>query len=225
MSGKIANKIITNGLVLYVDAANKASYSGYNNTWNDISKNGTIGTLVQNPTFNSANGGYLTFNGTNQSVNGVDSKGLLNVGASGSVTIEAFVSPTVINSYFFSYGYNTGGAFVSYAIGISSTFTTAIQTGVTSTYGGSIPSNQWTSVTVSLGTGGYRYINGSPISSVSDLTATPADTNGYWSIGALNSSNSNLFTGRIACVRVYNRVLSAAEVLQNYNATKDRFGL
>ena len=59
-------KIITNGLILNLDAGNKKSYSGTGSNFYDIQKNKNIITLNNSPTFSSSNGGYLTFNGTTQ---------------------------------------------------------------------------------------------------------------------------------------------------------------
>lgn len=227
MSGKVANTIITNGLVFYADVANKASYSGNNNTWNDISKNGTIGTLVQNPTFNSGNGGSLTFNGTDTYVTGTDSKGLLNVGADGSVTIEAFIYPTTSGtfSYVFSYGCVFGSATPSYAIGLSNTDTVTVRTNNGDSLGGTAVSiNQWSSISAVFVAGGNvtRYING--VSSFVSTRPTISPSTGDWCIGGFGTAYGR-FTGRIACIRVYNRSLSATEVLQNHNTIKPRFGL
>jgi hypothetical protein len=58
-------KIVTDGLVLCLDAANRKSYPGTGTAWNDLSGNGNNGTLVNGPTFSSANGGNLSFDGTN----------------------------------------------------------------------------------------------------------------------------------------------------------------
>ena len=227
MSGKVANTIITNGLVFYADVANKASYNGYSGKWNDISKNGTIGTLVQNPTFDSGNGGSLTFNGTDTYVTGTDSKGLLNVGADGSVTIEAFIYPTTSGtfSYVFSYGSVFGSATTSYAIGLSNTNTIVIRVGTTEPLGGSaVSTNQWSSISAVFVAGGNvtRYLNGSSTAASTNPTISPSS--GDWCVGGFGTAYGR-FTGRIACIRVYNRSLSASEVLQNYNATKGRFGL
>ena len=61
-------KIVTNGLVLTLDAGSKKSYSGSGTTWKDLSGNGNTGTLVNGPTFNSANGGSIVFDGSNDTV-------------------------------------------------------------------------------------------------------------------------------------------------------------
>jgi hypothetical protein len=231
MSGKVSNAIITNGLVLYTDAANKSSYPGSGNNWNDISQNGTIGTLFNNPTFNSGSGGFLTFtSGSTTYVSGSDRKGLLNVGATGSVTIEAFIYPTTSGNqgYIFSYGNATGSLSTSYAIGIFNTGIFIARTDQSTNLSGTvIPINQWSSVTAVFNPSGgaSRYLNGNIYGSGGIYTKNP--NSGDWYIGALTSGSANTlnFTGNIACIRVYNRVLSATEVLQNYNALKPRFGL
>ncbi len=59
-------KIVTNGLVLALNAADKNSYPGSGTAWRDVSGNNNSGTLTNTPTFNSGNGGSIVFNGTNQ---------------------------------------------------------------------------------------------------------------------------------------------------------------
>jgi len=62
-------KIISNGLVLYLDAANNKSYPRTGTTWYDLSGNNNNGTLTNGPTFNSANGGSIVYDGADDSVN------------------------------------------------------------------------------------------------------------------------------------------------------------
>ena len=59
-------KIVTDGLVLALDAANKKSYPGTGTTWQDLSGNGNDATLVNSPTFGTTNGGRFEFDGTNR---------------------------------------------------------------------------------------------------------------------------------------------------------------
>ena len=69
MATEYANgKIVTNGLVLSLDAADRNSYPGTGTTWRDMSGNGNNGTLTDGPTFNSNNGGSIVFDGTNDYV-------------------------------------------------------------------------------------------------------------------------------------------------------------
>jgi hypothetical protein len=55
--------IITDGLVLYLDAANTKSYIGSGTTWKDLSRNSNDGTLTNGPTFDSGNSGSIVFDG------------------------------------------------------------------------------------------------------------------------------------------------------------------
>lgn len=60
--------IVTNGLVLHLDAGDTASYPVTGTTWTDLSGNGNNGTLVNGVGYNSANGGSLVFDGVNDRV-------------------------------------------------------------------------------------------------------------------------------------------------------------
>ncbi len=61
--------IVTNGLILNLDAANPKSYVSGSTTWNDVSRSGLSGTLVNGPTFNTGSGGSIVFDGTDDYVN------------------------------------------------------------------------------------------------------------------------------------------------------------
>ena len=67
MAGIVAPNIVTDGLVLYLDAANTKSYASGSTAWNDLVGINN-GTLVNGPTFNSANGGSIVFDGSNDYV-------------------------------------------------------------------------------------------------------------------------------------------------------------
>ena len=69
MSLNHSPKIVTDGLVLCLDAASRKSYPGSGTTWFDRSGNGNNGTLTNGPTFSSDNGGSIVFDGTNDYVN------------------------------------------------------------------------------------------------------------------------------------------------------------
>ena len=77
MATQYANgKIVTDGLVLSLNAADRNSYPGSGTTWTDTSGNGNNGTLTNGPTFNSGNGGYIQFDGTNDRVDIADANSL-----------------------------------------------------------------------------------------------------------------------------------------------------
>jgi len=61
--------VVSAGLVMYLDAGNVLSYPGTGNTWFDLSPNSNNGTLINSPTYSTANGGSILFNGSNQFVN------------------------------------------------------------------------------------------------------------------------------------------------------------
>ena len=89
-------KTITNGLVLYLDAANKKSYPGSGATWTDLSGNSNTGTLTNGPTFSAANMGSILFDGTNDYVDcGNNSSLQITQG-----TISAWVKSTTNDSTF-----------------------------------------------------------------------------------------------------------------------------
>lgn len=66
MSVKGGPKIITDGLLLYLDAANEKSYPGSGTIWNDLSGNGNNGDLINNVVYDTENNGILLFDGTNE---------------------------------------------------------------------------------------------------------------------------------------------------------------
>jgi hypothetical protein len=238
MAFNYSPKIVTDGLVLYMDAANSKSYVSGSTTWNDISRSGINGTLVNGPTFNSANGGSIVFDGTNDYAGfGVISN--LPSGTSNR-TMIGWVQDNSISDYvgdlcpMFGYGSDSStGQLFRLSIG-GTTFNNrrlVIWTNTNnhiSTF--SIDRNIWNHVTVTVTTGvsfprltiykngvadagserNINTVNNQPFE-IAELTQNPT----Y----AIN------FNGRVSQVQVYNRALSAQEILQNYNATKTRFGL
>jgi hypothetical protein len=90
-------KIVTDGLVLYLDAANSKSYPGSGTTWGDLSRSQNNGALVNGPTFSSANNGILTFNGSNQSANMSAAAGTF---GTGDFTISFWWKSTAAQSNF-----------------------------------------------------------------------------------------------------------------------------
>jgi hypothetical protein len=92
MATRYSPAIVTSGLVLCLDAANRKSYSGTGTTWSDLSGNNYNGTLTNGPTFNGANGGSIVFDSTDDFVN------VGNIGTITSFTVLVWCYPTsVIN--------------------------------------------------------------------------------------------------------------------------------
>ena len=224
--------IVRSGLVLDLDAAQPLSYKGTGTTWTDLSGNGNTGTLVNmdSTNFNSANGGYLTFDGTNEYVTCGDPSSL-NFGT-GNFTISFVVYTTV-------YGFQ-GGSYVGKGNGTTIGFD--FRDGSFFVYGTSgliaqgafaATLNVWEHHTIVYDNSSSPYVkfykNGAYTGG--STTNTPAN------ISSINTSEplriglsvaggpTRYFNGRMPLVQAYNRALTAAEITQNYNALRHRFGL
>ena len=212
-------KIVTDGLVLCLDAGNTKSYIG-SGTWSDISRGGNNGTLVNGPTFSSLNGGSIVFDGSNDYVT-------INSGSD----ILSNVNYTKI-SWFYVTSFTTANHIISSSGGGQHAFWLASGNKLNSGHNGSwstvvstttLSLNTWYfgAVTFNTTTGWNLYVNG--LSESTSVNLTTFSGIGDISIGSF--WGSNVFTGRIPIAQVYNRVLSSTEILQNYNATKTRYGL
>jgi hypothetical protein len=208
--------IVTNGLVLNLDAANTKSYPGSGTTWTDISRGGNNGTLTNGPTFNSGNGGSIVFDGVDDDVNLPN--GLLS--GTGDFTIIQWVQcngpgiGTTFGNYSsgdLQFGWSNSYVFLylgnSSAYASTSNFTTAI-TMITGRRIGTTT----------------NYLKNGTVISTGSSNASIGGSNSNFRIGT-NTSTSEQYNGKIFTTMVYNRGLSNAEILQNYNATKTRFGL
>ena len=224
-------RIVTSGLVLSLDAADRNSYPSTGTTWFDLSGQGNNGTLTNGPTFNSANGGAIVFDGVDDYVN-VPYNTVLNT--PNGATYELWIYRSN-GGTFLARGTSDSGATPDnprlYVYpGTGQVYYDWSSVGVDK-YGYStanIDANTWNQITLTATPGSYMalYINGV------DRTGSPfggtlanplPNTSDPLIIGG--SSWAGVFTGRIASTKLYNRALSATEVLQNYNALKSRFNL
>jgi hypothetical protein len=223
MSTSYSPKIVTDGLVLALDAANTKSYAGSGTTWNDLSGNNNNGTLTNGPTFNGANGGSIVFDGSNDLVSVTNNISLnpstntLICWAKSNTSTwndngflmskrDVFVMHPEQNTTLVSYYYRLNNTYASQQITVSSIT-------VWNMYACS-----WDGTRISA------YLNGQFINSgVKTGPLNTADT-GVLEIGK-DDTLSRFFNGTIAQVSIYNRALSPNEVLQNFNATRGRFGV
>ena len=215
--------IVTNGLVLNLDAGNRASYpgTGNGNTWFDLSGNGNNGTLVNGVGYNSANGGSLVFDGTNDRVTISNT-----IPSLSNFTIELFMQTSLLDGsqdiffdQFFSLRFEINSN--KYRIHLGSGSRWAFITHVGNT---TLSTNTWYhSVWSWNGTTSALYLNG-----VSDGTMTysaASSGTGDITLGQHTPDTSYNWNGRISNIRIYNRALTASEIQQNFNATRGRFGL
>lgn len=210
--------LITNGLIVKLDAGNTVSYSGSGNTWTNLIDNSNY--TINNGSFNSANGGSIVFNGTSTYVPiGTPLSNNTNY------SIEAWVNASAIdqshnivssenNVFWIAAGTLYGGIAGNYQQVSSASFPTNIWKYVALTFDDS-------SNTMTL------YINGSQINQNTNVTSNY--TSEILRIGSHYAGSPkapvSFFNGKISKVRIYNRALSSSQISQNYNFEKSIFGL
>ncbi len=218
------SRIVTDGLVFCLDAGDKMSYPGAGTTWTDLSKNKNNGTLTNGPTFDSANGGSIVFDGTddkittNQNLHPANftAGGWLKMASNQQLQYDGFINNRI-------FGGGVGGFVIEQDTASSFSIFIGIG-GVWRSLGGvSYTENQPTMLLWSYdGNNITAYKDGifhssvAQTGSISYQSTTPI-------IGA--EGNVRYLKASIYNVIVYNRALSASEVQQNYKATKGRFGL
>lgn len=228
MSYSYGKSIVTDGLVFYVDAANENSYPGTGTDWANLSGSATA-TLANTPTHSSNNGGYFSFDGTNQYVaTTYDATGSINVTYCFWVRITAF-APTggYGGSILDQSTGGTGFGIRTFGSGVIQTFTrnsNASATNIDSTFTG-LSTNTWYYVCLKYTTNTLTsYLNGSVNATTSiTLDTISSDTANDLEIGGRNDTTDGYFEGDIACVQLYTKALSNDEITQNYNALKNRF--
>jgi len=204
--------MISDGLVVYVDAANPRSYPGTGNTWYDLSGNNNHMTLVNGVGFSSVSGGVMQTDGTNDYI-------VL------SPFDQRFTNHTVMAAV--RYSGATRGRIIS---AISNNWLLGHWNFQNPVYyaegwivGPGVPNN--TNWQITTGVENYSsdiwsmYINGSLSVSNSNGSQGP---NGLCLGGV--GGNSEFSTAEISFLMFYNRLLTADEIKQNYNAIKKRFG-
>jgi len=211
--------IVRSGLVLNLDASifNTVTYGA---TWFDISGNGNNGTMVNGPTYNSGNGGSLVFDGVNDYVNGNT-----NITIGNAITITAYIKHNAITTGQKRYVTLVEEVAVirqNFSAGELHFYITTSGTIKQQTVSNYLQANNWYYIVgVWDGTTMSLYGNGVLLTSSTPGGIMSSTTN--YLLGGTPSAE--FMNGNIAQVSIYNRALSAAEVLHNYNVTKGRFGL
>jgi len=221
-------KTVTNGLIVAYDAGSRNSYPGSGTTLRDLSGNNTNGTLTNSPTFSSDNGGTFVFDGTNDYIALSNTTGV-------NFTLACWISTTATsltgtqawqgNGIIWS---DVAGTFNDFVLAILNNQISFFTGNPDSSLNGSIILNTgaWFYITaVKNGSGSSKqvYINGISEGSTS-ATSAALTANPNIAIGG-NTLDSRYFNGKIANTQIYNRVLTLAEIQQNYNAQKSRFNL
>ena len=211
---------------------NKWNISVSDTKWYDQTANANNGTPTNDPTYSETNKGYFDFDGSDDYIN-INHNSVFDTNI---FTIEIWFKSTTDDNTHDSlitrngdvYSSANGWSLGKLRNGLGST-TNALRWLVwgTSTYtdlaGDSTASGNWTqAVGVSDGTNLYLYQNAVQKASGSKPAGNIYPSIYGFKIGA-NKSSSDIWNGQIAKINFYNKALTAAEILQNYNATKSRF--
>jgi hypothetical protein len=216
-------KIVKNGLVLALDAADTNSYIGSGTTWKDLSGNGN-GTLTNGPLFNTLNGGSIFFDGVNDCVI-LPVNSIYNFG-SGDFSIFCWIRTSKISDYSTIFALDDGasGNGVLFYINITTGTFRPYVAGVVQNTTQSIANGIWNHVGITRRSGVvYQYINGIQVGNFSSTGSII--TNQIPRFGNYNNTATYSYQGNIAISHIYNIGLTDAQVLQNYNSTKIRFNL
>ena len=234
MAFNYSPKIVTDGLILCLDAANPKSYPGSGTVWNDVSRGGNNGTLVNGPTYSSDNGGSLVFDGVDDYFN-----------------ISRFISTSQNMS--FSLWFNPSSLQAGVAVNVifiqsENTSTSTIRLYRNTNFSENrlawlmyyentslsrvsvlpyytYPLNTWTNTVLTFNdTGNYKiYIDGTLFNTTQAVNFNRWFTpEGFLRIGAAPSGPLN---GNVSSLGIWEKTLTDQEILQNYNATKSRYGL
>ena len=221
--------IVTDGLVLALDPGSERSYDG-TTTWNDLSSTKSVYTLNNGVTYQSINGGVFDFDGVDQHANfgsasisagstAYSMEAVFKADSTGTQVIweqGTTVQTTGTRACIILLSTGTGGF-----NGQSADFQTSVNYSINTWY-------HWLiTMDTSLSTNKCKiYVNGvlSAQGNPNNSSTLNVGANGT-RVGNKLSNNTENFNGNIALVRAYNRVLTAAEALQNFNAQKSRFGL
>ena len=232
---------VSSGLMYYIDAGDAASYSGSGTSINNIA--GTApgaATLANSPAFTSAgSGSYFSFNGTNQVVYTANMLSLFTSPSNKNLTIETWIRTSSDNGVIISEQGNSpinSGWHTSEQEIVSGNLRVRVWAIPTppNLLVGAVTRNQWQQyvTTYDSATTTLRgYINGSTTTSASVDRAVPWDSGHpelYYALMVADSTNmgdGSYLAGDWAVCKIYNRALSAAEITQNYNALRGRYGV
>jgi hypothetical protein len=208
--------VVQDGLVLNLDAGASTSYVGSGTTWTDLSGRGNTGTLTNGPTYSSANGGSIVFDGTDDFVSSSLSSSL---GTQFSISV-----------WFKKDNNNTANPVnfqgsPAFELLVDQSNQLNIWDGANHLYSFTTTIGTWYNMTVvKNATNFLLYVNDNS-SPVLNFASSYNNTNTNFIIGKHSSVSANYMDGNIAQVSIYNRALTTSEISQNFNALRGRFGI
>ena len=233
--------IVSDGLVLYIDAANRRSYSGSGITVNSLT-GGFGGSLINGVGFTSSNNGYFSFDGTNDQITTAD----IDLSSTNKVTVSCWVkvlnyrevygSSNIVFEFSSNFNSNIGtfvAAFADGSPGYSSIYPIALGirgnsgynlAGYSKTLVNDLSWHHWTCI---FDTSLTLYIDGVLRTAISTPLQSDNSSNfGNFKLFIGNRDTSSIAgNANIGQVQIYNRALTQQEILQNFNATRFRYGI
>jgi hypothetical protein len=231
-------RIVTNGLVLALDAGNAKSYPGSGTTWTDLSGKGNHSTLTNGPTYDSSNGGGIVFDGSNDyattTTTPTELLGNPNITVSGwfrrlgnmpTNTGTWGLGGNITNQGICSWWYDNNNQITIDTWG-EATFTTSVE----------YPLNQWVYVTWQKVSGAMTRSNCTIWVNLQSYTGTqltilraenqaPNINNNGVTLARIFPTYGTPVNIQISAFTIYNRILTPLEIKQNFNATRGRYGV
>jgi hypothetical protein len=228
MTVEAGPNIVNDGLILNLDAANSKSYPGTGATWTDLSGLGNNSTLENSPTYSSLNNGSLAFNGSTTRAIIPNNTAL----DTQTPSVEVWIKTNALSQN--GFWFEKGDVNTQYSLFQNSDGTIYWRqniggiTNLVTTASSVINATNWFQV-VGTYTSGVRrlYVNGTLVNSDTQ-SGTIATNSAGMSIGVyggFSGSRGYYYNGNLSTCRVYNKSLSAAEVMQNFNALRGRYGI
>jgi hypothetical protein len=218
---------VTSGLVLYLDAGNSASYPGTGSTWTNLASGGNNGTLINSPTYSSANNGSLVFNGSTQYVdvanysalNGSTQTMICWAKSASAANFGGFGCLMSKRDVYIMHPYPTN-TLIDFYYFINSTYQ-YVRITASNINNWNMYASSWDGSTI------RAYVNGSLVTS-SNFTGTLATNDtGSLLVGKDDTTvdSTRYINGNISIAMQYNRALTDAEITENFNAFRVRYGI
>ena len=231
MAGTVAPNIVTDGLVLYLDAANTKSYPGSGTTWTDMVA-GSAATLINQPTFNNSDVGTFVLDGSNDQIS-IGSRNGTSFIDTDDMTLSVFLKINNKNTSGVLGRFTSQASSDGWCVWVYNNKLIFFNTNTNNNYdpnyastGYSFINGEWFHFCVTRNSTTKElkwYVNGQLNQEYTTSLSIFKKTNNGISIGHLG--NNYFLNGSIGPCYIYNKALSSQEILQNYNATKTRFGI
>lgn len=235
--------IVTNGLLLALDAGNIKSYPGSGSSWFNLASSSYTGTLTNGPVYNALNGGSITFDATNDYIQINNSNGFGEASTTPTFSLEVWAKiarKTGLTHSGLQYqhiaGFRNDSNLDMYLLLLDATGTGSpvnTEARVRTTAGtfdigvNYIPYfNVWTHIVFTANvTRSDLYINSNLVGSNTSITGSFGATSGNFRIGQSTNAGNYPVNGDISIVKFYNQALSLTDVAQNFNAIRGRYGI